>query len=185
MSVAAMTWAGRQQIASGSIKGVLTAVAWIAGKEGTARPAQSTIADRAGLSPRSVWEALAILEKLGVISRERRSRARLGRTSDLITLRLHRDFNISKKDIAEARKALKFERSNSQSLREAENLQLAKSAPATRNLCEGYYSDTTDPYQVEVNAEVEGYSSASGKAKLTDGEAYPTNVIPLMSRGAA
>ena len=37
MSVPAMTWAGRQQIASGSIKGVLTAVAWIAGKEGTAR----------------------------------------------------------------------------------------------------------------------------------------------------
>lgn len=185
MSVPAMAWAGRQQIASGSIKGVLTAVAWIAGKEGTARPAQATIADRAGLSPRSVWEALAILEKLGLISRERRSRGRLGRTSDLITLRLHRDFNITKKDIAEARKALKSERSNSQVLREAENLQLAKSAPATRNPCEGYYSDTTDPYQIKISTEVEGSSATSGDAHPNDRASYPTNVIPLVSRGAA
>lgn len=185
MSVPAMNWAGRQQIASGSIKGVLTALAWIAGKEGTARPAQATIAERAGLSPRSVWEALAILEQLGVISRERRSRGRLGRTSDLITLRMHRDFNISKKDISAARKALKAERSNSQDLRKAKNLQLAKSAPATRNLCEGYYSDTTDPYQVGVSTEVEGCSSTSGETHPTDKASYPANVIPLACRGAA
>lgn len=185
MSVPAMNWAGRQQIPNGSIKGVLTALAWIAGKEGTARPAQATIAERAGLSPRSVWEALAILEKLGVISRERRSKGRLGRTTDLITLRLHREFNISKKDISEARKALKAERSNSQKPREAENLQLAKSAPATRNLCEGYYSDTTDPYQVRVSTEVEGSSATSGEVHPTDRASCSANVIPLPRRGAA
>lgn len=185
MSVPAMNWAGRQQIASGSIKGVLTALAWIAGKEGTARPAQATIAKRAGLSPRSVWEALAILEQLGVISRERRSRGRLGRTSDLITLRMHREFIITKKDISEARKALKEARSNSQKLREEENLQLANSAPATRNLCEGYYSDTTYPYQVRVSSKVEGSSATSGEAHPTDGASFPDNVVPLVCRGAA
>ena len=67
---------------------VLLDLADRADPKGRCWPRQATIADRTGLSPRTVWAALNELEANGWICRERRYRPNDGsRTSDMITVR--------------------------------------------------------------------------------------------------
>ena len=44
---------------------------------------------------RTVWQSLRLLDALGVISRKRRSRGRGGRSSDMISLNVHREFELT------------------------------------------------------------------------------------------
>jgi biotin operon repressor len=65
---------------------VITELASVSRDGVNAWPSQSTIAASTGLSRRTVWQSLQVLEHLGLISRRRRSRGRQGRTSDIVRL---------------------------------------------------------------------------------------------------
>jgi hypothetical protein len=187
MSKEALKWAAHQRVDDRTLKLVLGALAFTADKGGgECRKCQAVIAAEAGVKVRAVRYALVVLERLEIITRKPRSKGKYGRTTDLVTLSLDRNFDVSRAAIQAVRKALKSP------LQPAPRAASTKSCnrhrvplqPAPRA---GEYNtgDTEVPYQEGNSAEVEGYSSASGKAEPTDEAAYPSNVIPLMSRGAA
>ena len=87
MSFVAYNWAKVQKIRNQAQKSVLLALADFADKDGFAWPAQETLAERTGLSSRTVRSALKALEAGGFIAREKRNRRfDRGRSSDLILM---------------------------------------------------------------------------------------------------
>jgi len=89
MSVVAVKWAVNQRAGSASAKAVLFVLAEAANsRTGACYPSQATIAERAELAPRSVWEAMRELERGGLIRRSARRDRRGHRTTDLITLNM-------------------------------------------------------------------------------------------------
>lgn len=104
-----MEWAWKAPL-TGSDKVVLLALAWHADDaRGTAYPGQREIAERCGISVRTVRDALARLEADGWISRERRTLDGGWRTSDLYRLR----------DGREPERKTKYERRASQPAKSA------------------------------------------------------------------
>lgn len=186
MSKEANEWAGRQRIADLTLTAVLKALAFKADK-GTAecRAPQSEIAQEVGLTDRAVRSALVVLDQLEIISRHERSRGRFGRTSDLVILSIGRNFDVSKATVQAIRKALKpkFQPEPNSGCTKRSNRNQIPLQPEPGS---GPYNtgDKEEPYQVRVSTYVEG-SSTEGEGTPTDRAAYPSNVIPLMSRGAA
>lgn len=143
MSSSALKWARRQLVPNGALKAVLTEIASVSRDGVNAWPSQQTIAHSTGLSMRTVWQSLQLLKQLGLIARRRRSLGRQGRTSDVISLAVHREFRLSRAAILKAKEDLQRGRRQMTS----GELQLANSAPATRNRCEGIKRDKHLPIQ--------------------------------------
>ncbi|TIO14905.1 MAG: helix-turn-helix domain-containing protein [Mesorhizobium sp.] len=153
MSSAAMKWAKNQNIKDGLLSAVVARLAQYADANGAAFPAQATLAIDCGVSERSVRRALALLDSLGVIKRTPRSKGHFGRTSDLIVLAIHRQFDIGRATIAKAR---------------SRTLQPDKLSSATGQIVRGITKGTTEPYQEGENTYVERL--AQGERPLpTDG----------------
>lgn len=103
MSAEALKWARSQRFGSMSLTSLVNAVASRASRTGTAWPSQRTLADDLGATDRHVRSLLALADHLGVIVRTRRSGGRHGRLPDLLTLPLHRSFNLTRMDVRRAR----------------------------------------------------------------------------------
>jgi hypothetical protein len=97
MSSAAMKWARAQRVEHRGLTFLIATLAAVADSRGQTWRAQGTLAEQMAVSERSVRLWLQALEKLGVIQRARRSKGRgLGRSSDLIRLRLDRQFTLTR-----------------------------------------------------------------------------------------
>lgn len=106
MSAAAMRWAIAQALPDGTLWALLKDLALMANTQGCATVSQDALALRSGLSERRVRSSLALLEQLGMITRQGRSCGRKGRLPDLIVLSLHRQFDLHKDDIRALRKTI-------------------------------------------------------------------------------
>ena len=104
MSKAAKEWAHRQNIADGAMKPVLVELAYLHQEAREIFPSQAYLAQATGNSERTVREALRLLEIFKVIARKPRSKGARGRTSDLFTLALDRNFDLSREAIAAVRR---------------------------------------------------------------------------------
>ncbi len=89
MSVQAITWAIATVAPSSTAKLVLICLANYADKDGSAHPGQKRLAEDAGVSERSVREALKSLEQAEIITREHRHRGDGTRTSDAYSLQMN------------------------------------------------------------------------------------------------
>lgn len=96
MSSAAMKWARRQTIAHSGLRNLVTTLAVAVDKTGCTWQSQATLAADMSVSVRCVRYWLGALDTLGLVQRAHRSNGRGGRTSDLIRLRLDRDFTITR-----------------------------------------------------------------------------------------
>lgn len=112
MSSIAIKWARSQNFGSAALKSVVTAIALRADPKGATWASQATLAHDAGMTDRNVRRHLVVLEAVGVIHRIARSKGRYGRSSDLITLALHRTFDLSAKELRAARDRLSEKSSN-------------------------------------------------------------------------
>ncbi len=93
MSVVATRWAKRLRVRT-TCRVVLNALADYADKEGRCWPSQTTLAAETGLAIRTIRLVLAELTAAGVITRTHRGNGMGGRATDLIVLRLERDFDL-------------------------------------------------------------------------------------------
>ncbi|MEP9390580.1 helix-turn-helix domain-containing protein [Mesorhizobium sp. KR9-304] len=165
MSSSALKWARRQLVPNGALKAVLTEIASVSRDGINAWPSQHTIAQSTGLSQRTVWQSLQILQQLGLIDRRRRSLGRNGRTSDMISLAVHREFRLTRAAILDARQGLKWLRRKGS----MDALQLANSASATRNRCERIKRDKHLPIQKEEKPTYDGLAQARPAITLVVG----------------
>lgn len=106
MSKLALAWYRRQRVEDQSASAVLQVLARLHFESAELFPSQKTIAERAQLSYRTVWSALRLLAHFGIITRKARFKEGMGRTSDVISLTLARDFTITKAAIRTARKSM-------------------------------------------------------------------------------
>lgn len=165
MSSSSMRWARRQLVPNGALKAVLTELASVSRDGVNAWPSQQTIAHSTGLSMRTVWQSLQLLQQLGLIDRRRRSLGRQGRTSDMISLAVHREFRLTRAAILQAKEDLEAGRRKTTS----GELQLANSASATRNRCERIKRDKHLPIQKEEKPTYDGMAQARPALTLVVG----------------
>jgi DNA-binding transcriptional MocR family regulator len=71
-------------------------------------PSQAYLARETGLTERAVRTALALLSEMGMVERRHRSAGAKGRISDSYTLRLHREFMFTRKQIKDTRNAIRY-----------------------------------------------------------------------------
>lgn len=90
MSNQAIGWAYRQRLPI-TPKFVLVTLADLADEAHSCWPRQAWIAEQTGASPRTVRDALALLEREGYLVREARPLVGGGRRSDRYVLQLDRD----------------------------------------------------------------------------------------------
>ncbi|WP_370539015.1 helix-turn-helix domain-containing protein [Aureimonas sp. AU22] len=102
MSGSAIRWARAQKIESASLKSLLRAIADRCNPAGVTTASQATLAADMSISERQVRKTLAVAERMGLISRTKRSAGARGRTSDAIALTVSRDFNLAASDVAAA-----------------------------------------------------------------------------------
>ena len=88
MSVKAMAWAWEQEGLAEGEKLLLMAIADHADDKGTCWPGQVGLANKCGITDRTVRTRLKKLEALGLLAREPRYNAEGKRTSDRLTLRI-------------------------------------------------------------------------------------------------
>jgi DNA-binding transcriptional MocR family regulator len=171
MSSVAMKWAKRQRFGDGLLSALVTRLAQYADSSGAAYPSQATLAADCGVSERSVRRALMTLQQFGVITRRCRSKGRMGRTTDLVVLALHRDFDIGRATIVMARRP-KFQPDN-------------LSVPTGQFVRGITKRKTTSPYQEEGISKVEGCSATRGGILSDRANCNLINVVPFQRRGAA
>jgi hypothetical protein len=82
-----MTWAWEQEL-PGPQKLLLLALADHAGEDGKCYPGQMRLAEKCGVTDRSIRATIGKLEDTGLVARERRTRDNGSRTSDLYELAL-------------------------------------------------------------------------------------------------
>ncbi|MBS7741461.1 MULTISPECIES: helix-turn-helix domain-containing protein [unclassified Chelatococcus] len=99
MSGAAMIWARQQKVGAPHLHALLNALAARVGNDGSTYVSQATIARDLGLKDRQVRQSLAVLTRLGVITREQRNAGNKGRLSDRITLALDKTFDVCRGDL--------------------------------------------------------------------------------------
>lgn len=167
MSSAAMKWAKEQAIENGPLARALDVLAQLANekKSNSLFHSQRTIAARMRCSVRTARNLLAELETLTIIQRARRSRGRgLGRTTDMIRLRMDQNFSFTKDQIRTLLQAAKVAGCKSPSAgsykRQISHLQAAETAGHDQPL---------DQHQEVSNQEIEPqeYQSAPGGRKPT------------------
>jgi hypothetical protein len=106
MSRVAQAWLRRQVVEDPTVRSVLAALARASNAKGECDLTQQKIAEASGLKERATRNALSLLDRFGVITREKRGAwKQAGRASDVILIALDRDFTISKGDISMARDA--------------------------------------------------------------------------------
>lgn len=106
MSKPARDWFKRQKIEDDTLRAVLDALTRAADDAGCCTLPQSKIAAQARRKERATRNALGVLERLGVIKRERRSAwGKAGRASDVTLLSMHLDFTLTVPVIQAARDA--------------------------------------------------------------------------------
>ena len=172
MSSEAMKWAKRQKIANQPMKAVVRELACYADRAGACFPSQATLAADTGLSERCVRYCLADLERLGVIHRKARSKGRAGRSTDLIVISLHRDFEISKTDIDRSRTRPAHAPSTGTPCRLQTDLQPARRSFATGTACQGITKGTIRyPIQERVR-------SSTFQDVAQDGREVSTGIWP-------
>lgn len=96
MSGEAMKWVRDQRVRHASVKSLLNVLAARADSGGAVVTSQALLAEDMGCTPRRVRSLLSAMERLGLVSRERRSGGRHGRLSDRIVLPLHRTFDLTR-----------------------------------------------------------------------------------------
>lgn len=96
MSSVAMKWAAVQAVQHPGLSHLVSVLAAVADKKGQTWRSQLTLAQQMAVTERCVRKYLRALERLGVVQRAHRSNGRGGRSSDLIRLRLDRQFTITK-----------------------------------------------------------------------------------------
>lgn len=96
MSSAAMKWAARQAVQHQGLSHLVAILAAVADKRGQTWRSQLTLAQQMAVTERCVRKYLRALERLGIVQRMHRSNGRGGRSSDLIRLRLDRQFTITR-----------------------------------------------------------------------------------------
>jgi len=205
MSKEAVKWAEQQRVADPTLMALIQAIAWYADK-GTneCRCSQAALASKVGVTDRAIRTLLVVLEQLEVIERTPRNKGRYGRTTDLITLSTGRHFDVSRGAVRAIRNTIKpplppepraagTKTSHRNLVPLPPEPRAAGTKTSHRNLVPlppepraGEYNqgDQEVPYQVRVSTNFEG-SSTGGEGTPTDRAGYPSNVIPLMSRGAA
>ena len=186
MSKEAVKWAEQQRVADPTLMALIQAIAWYADK-GTneCRCSQAALASKVGVTDRAIRTLLVVLEQLEVIERTPRNKGRYGRTTDLITLSTGRHFDVSRGAVRAIRNTIKPplppEPRAAGTKTSHRNLVPLPPEPRAGEYNQG---DQEVPYQVRVSTNFEG-SSTGGEGTPTDRAGYPSNVIPLMSRGAA
>ncbi|MER9893782.1 helix-turn-helix domain-containing protein [Mesorhizobium sp. M0119] len=105
MSAAARRWLDRQRVEDGTLLMVLRILADSADVAGCCVLSQADIAQWTGLAERSVRGSIALLERAGILTRERRSRGgREGRVPDSTRLQIGQNFDLPKATITDLRK---------------------------------------------------------------------------------
>ena len=104
MSGEAMKWARDQRFGAIGLKAMVNAIAARADAKGTTWAAQATLAADMGASVRHVRRLLCELQALGVIERKARSGGRIGRLSDVVSLPLHKTFDVAASEVRKARR---------------------------------------------------------------------------------
>lgn len=125
MSSRAMKWAQQQIVANEGLAHLLNVLAMAADRHGCSWRSQLTLAEQLAVSERAVRQRLAALAMLGIIQRAHRSNGRGGRSSDMVRLRLDRQFTVTK---AVARAAL--QPANSAGSKQSSNRQISSFQPA-------------------------------------------------------
>lgn len=96
MSSVAMKWAAGQSVQHQGLSHLVSVLAAAADKRGQTWRSQLTLAQQMAVTERCVRKYLRALERLGILQRAHRSNGRGGRSSDLIRLRLDRQFTITR-----------------------------------------------------------------------------------------
>lgn len=138
MSKLAKEWAHRQHIADGAMKPVLVELAYLHMNGRDLFPSQAYLAQATGNSERTVRDALRLLEIFGLVARKARSKGKLGRTTDIVTLSLDKEFSVSKSAIAAVRRGFCKRRVSPVA---ASKLQPAEYVSATGEICRGIGSE--------------------------------------------
>lgn len=102
MSTKALNWARKQRFGNLVLKALVTALAARADDRGVTWIAQATLANDMGASERHVRRLLALAEHLHIVTRKPRSGGAKGRMSDVTSLALNVEFNLTPKDIRKA-----------------------------------------------------------------------------------
>jgi len=97
MSTKALTWARKQRFGNLVLKALVTALAARADDRGVTWIAQATLADDMGASERHIRRLLAVAEHLRILTRKPRSSGAKGRMSDVTSLALNVEFNLTPK----------------------------------------------------------------------------------------
>ena len=206
MSGVALKWARRQRIGSLSLKALVNAIAARADQKGTTWASQATLAEELGATDRHVRGLLSTLEQIGVITRTMRSGGRNGRLSDVITLSLHRDFDLSARNVKAAKQAassgtkVPVEADSSKRNKsgvptgtkvplEADISNRNKSGVPTGTRVPGNSKGTTYPIQegklpIKVSAYAKATALAGGEPTWDEDDPFGANVVPLR-RGVA
>lgn len=103
MSTKALNWARKQSFGNLALTALVTALAARADDRGVTWISQATLASDMGASDRRIRHLLKKAEYLRIITRKPRSAGAKGRLSDVTSLALNVEFNMTS---AEARKAL-------------------------------------------------------------------------------
>ncbi len=164
MSKEAHTWAAELALPDPSMKTVLLQLGYMHRAGQKLFPSQNLLAEKTGLSPRAVWDAMKLLEIFGLIKREARSNGFRGRTSDAVTLSIGDAFVIPKSAIRMARKGLR----NSHHVQSTTaNLQLAPRAGAPRTMREGIGDLSEEPNQGSTEGSIGHCTREAGTGRPT------------------
>lgn len=112
-----MKWLQCQDIAHAGTSFMIQTLCMIVDRRGATWQSQLSMARIMGVGERTVRRYLAVLESLQIIQRAYRSNGRGGRTSDLIRIRLDRNFSVSRREVRALLKAPDLAGSNSISYR--------------------------------------------------------------------
>lgn len=193
MSKVAMNWARQQRFSNMALKSLVNAIAARADDKGVTWVSQQTLADDMGATDRYVRQLLGIAAELGILSRTPRSAGRKGRLTDLICLSIHRAFDLSAREIAAARKRRKPTLPTGTRVPVASQVSNRNKStlPTGTRVPGNIKGETSYPYQTGNNLEGSGSATSQEEAlppadrHPADRADYPSNVIPLLSRGAA
>ena len=163
MSNEAMKWARAQKFGRMSLKVVVNAIAARADPKGCTWASQATLANDMGASERHVRARLADLQRLGVITRVARNAGRRGRLSDIITLAMHRSFDLTAGGV---RTALAKSTTGTPSPPAAKNSNRNTATPATGTRLPGNTKGTTYPSQEGKNPTYQGKALPPEKPRL-------------------
>lgn len=97
-----MKWTRQQRFGTVPMTALVNAIAARADKLGVTWVAQQTLADDIGSTARYARKLIAKAERLGILSRRARSSGKGGRLTDVVTLAVHKSFQLTVADVRKA-----------------------------------------------------------------------------------